>query len=74
MAELFGGDKKKNFFINSNFVSKFLTSLYKFVLIHKLSKTAQWRKDQKTFLYHGINYFYGHFYGGWGIRSILSPV
>jgi hypothetical protein len=28
---------------------------------HKLSKTTPWHKIQKIFLYHGINYFNGHF-------------
>jgi hypothetical protein len=34
------------------------TFLFKY---HKVSRTTPWRKIQKTFLYHGINYFYGHF-------------
>jgi hypothetical protein len=38
-------------------------------MYHKLSKTTPWRKDQNTFLYHGIKRIYGPFKGG-GIRDI----
>jgi len=30
-------------------------------IYRKLSKTTPWRKDQKTFLYHGTKIIYGHF-------------
>ncbi len=37
-----------------------LADFFKILMYHKVSKTTPWRKIQKI-LYHGINYFYGHF-------------